>query len=292
MQQLVDDDFLRRLTHLRFLSRHRKSGRFSGAHPSPRAGMSIEFADYRAYVPGDDLRSVDWSVYARADRLLVKTYVQEVDVPVYVFVDVSASMRLGRPAKAVYASRVALALAYLALRGQDRVGLYPFSDRLVDAVAPRHGLAQFGRFLRTLAAIDPHGSTSLTAAVEQFLCQTRESGIVLLISDFLAPDGPAIPLAQLLHRGDDVVALQVLDPQDATPIVGGLVEFTDVETDERERLRVGPAALAEYGRAFDRHEQALRESLVRRGVPLFVTTTARPIEALIHEDLRAGGILQ
>jgi uncharacterized protein (DUF58 family) len=292
MQQLIDEDFLRRLANLRFMARRRQGGRFTGGHVSPRAGMSIEFADYREYVPGDDLRYVDWNIYGRLERLLVKTFVQELDVPVYFLVDTSASMRLGRPAKAVYASRLALALGYLALRSLDRVGLFPFSSSLGECVPPRHGMAQFSRFLRSLSAIDPHGHTSLTQSVTDFLSQTRESGVVILISDFFGSEDLREPLARLSYRGDDVLAMQILDREEAAPSLTGPVQFQDVETDERTAIAVGPATLEAYRKRFEAFEAGLRRELQSRRIPLFVTTTDRPLERFIHEDLRAGGVLQ
>ncbi|MCX6101264.1 MAG: DUF58 domain-containing protein [Candidatus Bipolaricaulota bacterium] len=278
MQQLIDEDFLRRLANLRFMARRRKGGRFTGGHVSPRAGMSIEFADYREYVPGDDLRYVDWNIYGRLERLLVKTFVQELDVPVYFLVDTSASMRLGRPAKALYASRLALALGYLALRNLDRVGLFPFSSGLGECVPPRHGIAQFSRFLRSLSAI--------------VLSQTRECGVVILISDFFGTDDLREPLARLSYRGDDVLAMQILDREDAAPSLSGPVQFQDVETEERTAIAVGPATLEAYRKRFAGFEAGLRREFQSRKIPLFVTTTDRPLEQFIHEDLRAGGVLQ
>jgi uncharacterized protein (DUF58 family) len=292
MQQLIDEDFLRRLANLRFMSHRRQGGRFSGGHVSPRAGMSIEFADYRDYVPGDDLRYVDWNIYGRLERLLVKTFVQELDVPVYFLVDTSASMRLGRPPKAVYASQLALALGYLALRNLDRVGLFPFAERLAESVPPRHGMAQFSRFLRALSGIDPQGRTSLARSVEDFLSQTRETGIVVLISDFLTSDDLGEPLARLSYRGDDIVAIQVLDRDDIAPTHTGPFRFQDIETDEQTLLSVGPGTLETYRTRFADFEAALRRQLESRKAPLFVVTTDRPLERFIHEDLRAGGILR
>ena len=292
MQQLIDEDFLRRLANLRFMSHRRQGGRFSGGHVSPRAGMSIEFADYRDYVPGDDLRYVDWNIYGRLERLLVKTFVQELDVPVYFLVDTSASMRLGRPPKAVYASQLALALGYLALRNLDRVGLFPFAERLAESVPPRHGMAQFSRFLRALSGIDPQGRTSLARSVEDFLSQTRETGIVVLISDFLTSDDLGEPLARLSYRGDDIVAIQVLDRDDIAPTHTGPFRFQDIETDEQTLLSVGPGTLETYRTRFADFETALRRQLESRKAPLFVVTTDRPLERFIHEDLRAGGILR
>jgi uncharacterized protein (DUF58 family) len=292
MQQLIDEDFLRRLANLRFMSQRRQGGRFSGGHVSPRAGMSIEFADYRDYVPGDDLRYVDWNIYGRLERLLVKTFVQELDVPVYFLVDTSASMRLGRPPKAVYASQLALALGYLALRNLDRVGLFPFAERLAESVPPRHGMAQFSRFLRALSGIDPQGRTSLARSVEDFLSQTRETGIVVLISDFLTSDDLREPLARLSYRGDDIVAIQVLDRDDIAPTLTGPFRFQDIETDEQTLLSVGPGTLETYRTRFADYEAALRRQLETHKAPLFVVTTDRPLERFIHEDLRAGGILR
>jgi uncharacterized protein (DUF58 family) len=292
MQRLIDDDFLRRLANLQFMSRHRQGGRFAGGHVSPRAGVSIEFADYRDYVPGDDFRYVDWNIYGRLQRLLVKTFVQELDVPVYLLLDTSASMRLGRPAKAIYAARLALALGYLALRNLDRVGLFPFADRLAEAIPPRHGMLQFSRFLRVLSGIDPQGQTSLARSIEDFLSQTRETGVVVLISDFLPADDLREPLARLTYRGDDIVAIQVLDCEDLAPTVVGPVQVQDVETDERIVLSVGPATLAAYRSRFAEHQAALRRLLGSHKAPLFVVTTDRALESFIHEDLRAGGILR
>ncbi len=292
MQQLLDEDFLRRLVNLRFMARRRQGGRFSGGHAAPRSGMSIEFADYRDYVPGDDLRYVDWNVYGRLERLLVKTFVQELDVPVYFLVDTSASMRLGRPTKTIYASRLALALGYLALRNLDRVGLYPFADGLAECVPPRHGMAQFSRLLRRLSAVVPQGPTSLAKAVADFQTQTRESGIVVLISDFCAEEDVHEPIARLAHRGDDTIAIRVLDREDVAPSARGPVELRDVETDERMALVVGPATLEAYRKGFGAHETAIRREFQSRRIPFFVTTTDRPLEQFIHEDLRAGGVLQ
>jgi uncharacterized protein (DUF58 family) len=254
--------------------------------------MSIEFADYRDYVPGDDLRYVDWNIYGRLERLLIKTFVQELDVPVYFLLDTSASMRLGRPPKAVYASQLALALGYLALRNLDRVGLFPFAERLAESVPPRHGMAQFSRFLRTLSGIDPHGQTSLGRSVEDFLSQTRETGIVVLISDFLTSDDLREPLARLSYRGDDIVAIQVLDRNDIAPTLTGPIQFRDVETDQQTLLSVGPGTLEAYRKRFADYETTLRREFEGHRVPLFVVATDRPLEKFIHEDLRAGGILR
>ena len=188
MPRFIDEAFLQRLTNLRFIVKGRRRGRLSGVHASPRAGVSLEFSDYRAYAPGDDFRYIDWNVYGRLDLLLVKTFVHEADLPIYLLVDFSASMQVGIPSKAQYAAQFAAGMAYLGLKELDRVGVYPFNDRLIPGLPPRHGMGQMGKIIRLLREAEPGGKTSIDRAITQFLSQTRESGVVFIISDFLGSD--------------------------------------------------------------------------------------------------------
>jgi uncharacterized protein (DUF58 family) len=293
MRQLIDDAFLRQLSRLRFITKGRRQGHLSGTHASPRAGVSLEFADYRPYTPGDDFRYVDWNVYGRLDRVLVKRFVHESDLPIYLLVDFSASMGLGSPTKAFYAARLAAALAYLGLRGLDRVGAYPFNDRLApSSVPPRHGMRQMSRILRALLDVRPEGETSIDGAVNQLLTRTRESGLVIVVSDFLSPDGYRQGMARLRHRGDEAVAIQVLDRAELHPTGTGTTELVDVESKRHAVLTVGRSTLAAYEERFSRHQEELRGFLLERGIPYFLGTTDRPVVRLIHEDLRRGGVLK
>ena len=293
MQRLIDDAFLRQLSRLRFITKGRRRGRLSGSHTSPRAGVSLEFADYRPYTPGDDFRYVDWNVYGRLDRVLVKRFVHESDLPIYLLVDFSASMGLGSPAKAFYAARLAAALAYLGLRGLDRVGVYPFRDALeASSVPPRHGMRQMGHILRTLGDLRPAGETSIDQAVSELLARTRESGLVVVVSDFLSENGYRDGIGRLRHRKDDVIAIQILDPAEIRPTGTGTTELVDVESKRQTVLTVGRSTLAAYEDRLGRHQDELRRFLLERGIPYVLGTTDRPVERLIHEDLRRGGVLR
>ncbi len=291
MERLLDEAFLQRLANLRFMTVGRQGGSLSGGHTSPRAGMSIEFADYREYTPGDDFRYIDWNIYGRLGRLLVKTFVHEADLPIYLMIDASASMELGAPSKARYAARLAVALGYLALRSLDRVGLFPFSDRLLDPVPPRHGMRQLGRILSSLTDLAPKGRTSLDAAVTEFLSVTRESGLVVLLSDLFDADGLESGIARLRYRGDEIVVIQVLDPEEVAPSGSGYTQIVDVESGRRLTLNLGRRALAQYKRRFEDHQRRLSGFLLERGIPYFVAPTDRRLERVIFEDLRSGGIL-
>jgi len=292
MERFVDEAFLQRLANLRFIVKGRRKGRLSGLHVSPRAGVSLEFADYRPYAPGDDFRYIDWNVYGRLDRILVKTFVHETDLPIYLLVDTSASMRVGAPSKLHYAARLAAAMAYLGLRGLDRVGFYPFSEHLGITVAPRHGMGHLGRIFRALQDLEATGSTSLNDGLVEFLNQTRESGLVFLISDFLTPGGYEEGIERLLHRGDEPVVVQVLDPEDLHPSASGTVKLIDAETARRQTLTVGTRTLREYGERLDDLRQSLARFLTERGIPYFVAATDVPLVQLIHHDLRMGGVLR
>lgn len=292
MSHVIDETFLGRLANLRFMTRGRQKGRLSGIHASRRAGVSLEFSDYHPYSPGDDFRYIDWNVYGRLDRVLVKSFVHETDLPIYLIVDLSASMSLGSPSKALYSARLAAALAYLGLKNLDRVGFYPFADRILFPVSPRHGMAQMSRILRHLADIEPHGETSIDKAVADFLRKTKESGLVVLVSDFFSPGGYEEGMDRLLHRGDELVAIQVLDPEEISPTSSGRTQFVEIETGRNLSLSVGRQTLSEYKTQFDDYQDRLAAALRHRSILHFVVPTDRSLPRLFHEDFRAGGFLR
>ncbi len=291
-EPLIDEEFLQRLAHLRFIVKGRRSSRITGGHPSPRSGVSIEFADYRDYTPGDDFRYVDWNIVGRLDRVLVKTFVHEVDLPIYLLVDFSASMHVGSPPKARYAARLAAALAYLGLRNLDRVGLFPFTDHLLPAITPRHGMQQMTRILSVLQTARATGPTSLNRVLKQFVERTREKGLVFLISDFLAEDAYEEGISRLIYRGDEVVAIRVVDPTETEPKISGGSRLIDVETGRQLDLTVGERTLAQYKRRFATHVATLRSFLTARRIPHILASTDVDIEELIHVRLRAHGVVQ
>ncbi len=292
MEPLLDEAFLARLPNLRVIAKGRRKGKLAGVHASPRLGVSVEFAEYRDYAPGDDFRHIDWNVYGRLDRVLVKSFVHEADLPIYLLVDLSASMRLGASPKARYAARLAVALAYLGLRGQDRVGLVPFTDRLLPVVLPRHGMGQMTHIVRALERMPAAGSTSIDRALSEFVSASRESGLVFLLSDFLSGAGYEEGFSRLYHRGDEVAVIQILDPDELRPTVEGDVVLADVETGRRVSLSIGSGALALYGRRLGEHLERLRTYLSDHRTPYILAPTDVPLEVLIHERLRAGGLLQ
>lgn len=292
MKPQVNEAFLARLATLRLTTRGRRKSQLAGGHSSRRAGVSLEFLDYRSYLPGDDFRYIDWNAYGRLDRLLVRSFVHESDMPVYIIVDLSASMSLGSPSKADYAAGLAAALAYVGLRGFDRVGLYLFSRTLHTPLPPARGLAQMSRILRRLEADEPRGQTSIDDALEQFVASVGESGLVILISDFFSPGGRERGLDALLRHGHEVVAVHVLAPEEVNPKGTGRTQFIDIETGRNVTLAVGEQTLSEYRGRLAEFRLQLASALRRRSILCFETTTDRPLARLFHEDFRARGFVR
>jgi uncharacterized protein (DUF58 family) len=292
MEPLIDEAFLACLANLKVITKGRRKGRLAGLHASRRVGVSVEFADYRDYTPGDDFRHIDWNAYGRLDRVLVKSFVHETDLPIYLLVDLSASMSLGTPPKARYAARLAVALAYLGLRGLDRVGLIPFTDRLLPIVLPRHGIGQMAHIVHALEQTPPAGNTSIDRALAEFVSTSHESGLVFLLSDFLSDAGYEEGLSRLFHRGDDVVVIQILDPGELRPTIEGDVLLAEAETGRETTLSIGQETLVLYERRLGARLARLRAYLSAHRTPYILALTDVPLEVLIHERLRAGGILQ
>lgn len=292
MEKLIDEEFLKRLANLKFMVKGRRKGQLSGTHSSPRAGVSVEFADYRDYTPGDDFRYVDWNIYGRLDRILVKTFVREVDLPIYILLDLSASMRLGDPSKARYGARFAAAIAYLGLKELERVGLYPFAEGLISPIPPRHGVKQIARILKSLQEISPTGETSINHAIDQFLAQTYENGLIFLISDLFTERGYREGFLRLLYRNDDVVVVHVVDPADLEPEITGSARIEEVESRRGIELNVGSRTLDQYQRRLSSYLEELRTFLLDHRIPYFLVPTDLPLERLIHQNLRSAGVLK
>jgi uncharacterized protein (DUF58 family) len=290
--RLADEDFLHRLANLKFIFKGRRQGKFVGAHYSPRAGVSLEFADYRPYFAGDDFRYVDWSVYGRSDRLLIKIFTREVDLPLYLILDLSGSMEVGEPSKAWYATRLAAALSYMGLRTMNRVGIYPFTDRLAIGLPPRQGMKHLFHIFRYLETIEPGGQTALDSTLNEFVQQTTESGLVFIISDLLFSGGYQRGLSHLLYRGDQVVILQVLAPEDIVPQMSGEAEIKGVEEEGYLDLTVGSQAIATYRNRLIIHNEAIHTFCASRGITYLQIPTDLALEEVIHHKLRVERVIR
>lgn len=289
---LFNEDFLRRLEHLQVVTRRPVAGHLRGAHRSRRTGSGMVFADYRPYTPGDDTRNLDWGIYLRLDRLILRLFEEEADLPVYVFIDTSASMGFGQPSKFDFARKVAAALAYLALLNYDRVSVIAYADGVAHELPARRGRTQVWPVFRFLEGLAPVGGTDLGAALRGWFGASRTRGLVLLLSDFLDRDGFA-PAAQWLAQfRHEVFAVQVHSPDEADPDLPDHVEIADAETGATHVVETTPALLAAYREALVAHTEDIAGLCRRHGWAHLGARTDAPFEDLMLKGLREHGMLR
>lgn len=263
---LLSEEELWALSRAR-LSLRRVRGSAVGGHLSRRAGASLEFADHRPYQPGDDLRLIDWAVFARHRRLVTKVFSREVEAPLYLLLDCSASMALGE--KLVFAKRLAAALAFLAFRSGDRFGVYPFAADLLALGRPRRGRTSLVRAFQSLSAVVPQGRTHLAQSLQTWAERGWEPGLCLILSDFLAP-GVREGLAALRYGRHAVAAVQILSPLDLEPPILGEVRLVDAEEGRARPAVVGPLARRAYQENLRRWNLALAQTCQELGVAQFL----------------------
>jgi uncharacterized protein (DUF58 family) len=227
---VFDEGFLRQLERLLLLMRSPVRGGLKGGRRSIKRGQSVEFADYRDYSLGDDLRQLDWNVYARLEKLFVKLFVEEEDVTITLLIDASASMAAGHPAKLLFAKRAAAALGYIGLASEDRVAVSALTGRVARRRAAMRGSGRIFRLLADLSAIEPaDGPTDLVAAARHAAAQLHGRGVVILISDLLDPTADKI-IRELAATGSELIVLHVLSPEELDPTLEGDLRLVDVET--------------------------------------------------------------
>src|SRR6266481_5988655 len=212
-EAILDPTFLKKLERLSLVTRRPFAGQMKGEKRSVKRGTSVEFADYREYILGDDLRYVDWNTAARLDKLFVKLFIEEEDLYLALLIDTSKSMDFGKPKKLHYAARVAAALGYIGLSNYDRVSITAFAGNLEDALPTKRGKAGVLPFFAYLNRLRADGTTSFYAAMRSFAARARYRGVAIVISDFLDPswqDG----LKSILARGYQVALIHVLDEEE------------------------------------------------------------------------------
>jgi uncharacterized protein (DUF58 family) len=248
VSSLLDPEFLRRLARVRLLVRRRFAGSAGGARRSTRKGQSVEMADHRPYSPGDDVRRIDWNAYARLEELILRLYVAEEDLVVYLLVDTSASMGFGDPPKLDVAKRLAAALAYVGLSGSERVGVVPFGAGIGTPMQPTRGRRRIGTVLKHLDALEARGETDLQRAVDELIARRTRPGLVLVLSDLLDPGGYQRSLDRLIAERHEPVIFHVLDREELDPTPGGDFNFVDSERGARVEVSLDQRTVDAYRR--------------------------------------------
>jgi uncharacterized protein (DUF58 family) len=287
--KLIDPQALMTIRSLELRARAVVEGFWSGMHRSPYHGFSVEFTEYRQYTPGDDPRYLDWRVFARSDRYFIKKYEDETNLRVHLLADQSRSMDYGSRGitKATYAATLAATLAYFLHLQGDAIGLLTFDERVRDYLPARHRAGHLRQLMLALERPGGGRATDLTSPLERITSLIRKRGMVVLISDFLAPlDRLERNLVALTACGHETTIFQVLDPAE---IGLGLEKASLFEDGESARtLYIDPAAArAGYVKKFEAHGAALQAICRKLGVSQHRLTTDQPLELALFEFLQA-----
>ncbi|HWN66338.1 MAG TPA: DUF58 domain-containing protein [Haliangium sp.] len=291
-EDLFDEAFLKKLEYLHVVSRKVFTGGQRAERRMRKVGSGIEFADHRRYTWGDDFRYIDWNVYGRVDKLLLRLFEEEEDLHIYLLLDCSRSMTIGAPPKLHYAMQVCAALAYVGLANLDRVAIIPFSNDLQGRLPPARGKNRIFKIFEFLRGVAIGGDTNLAGCMDKFVHQNKRRGLVVVISDFYDPRGFEDGLNTLRYNKFEPFVLQVYDQKEAHPSLHGDLALVDCETGEIKEVTVSRSLLEAYEREHEKYCAELRDFCTGRAVPYFRTHTAIPFDELILTIFRTGGFLR
>ena len=289
---LFDDDFQRKLDYLALVSRRVFAGRMRAERRTKKSGSGVEFADHREYQPGDDFRYLDWNIYQRFDRLLVRLYEEEEDLAIYFIIDASASMAFGDAKKLKYAKKVCAALAYVGLANLDRVTIVSTADKITDRMPQTRGKARIFKVFRFLREVQPEGVTDLHDALKTFVAQNKRRGLAVLISDLYDPAGFEKGINVLRYNKFDPFVVHVVDAAEATPKIAGDVLVYDCETGDEREVTVTAKVLERFEAINKEYNEEINRFCSTHQVPYITADVSTPFDELILRVFRRGGFLR
>lgn len=295
VDEMIDSELMAKLDQVDVMSRKIFAGKLQGERRSKKRGVSVEFADYRHYVHGDDLRFVDWNIYARLDKLFLKMFIEEEDLSLLVAIDSSASMDWGNPSKFIFVRRLAMALGYIGLTNHNRVTLYGFNSEAVRPLPNLRGRRRTQEMGQWLLDLEPAGSSSFDDAMRTIALTRQGKGVMVILSDFMFKEGYQKGLRYLSGGGYDTFCIQTLSPEEIDPGKHGLagdLRLTDIEDEDQAEVTVSAALLKRYKENLDAYSGTLRDFCVRRGIMHITVDTATDMDTLLLDYLRKRGLLK
>jgi uncharacterized protein (DUF58 family) len=289
MSLRFDDQFLKKLEYLHVVSKRAFAGHNRADRLTPTRGRGLEFADHRPYTAGDDFRHIDWKAYKRLNRLLLRLFDEERDLPIYLMLDCSRSM--AEPAKFDMARRIAAALCYIGLVHLDKLTILPFGTGLGRETAVGRGKGRIFRVFEQLERLEAAGPTDLRTSFKDFASRSRQLGLAVILSDFLDPSGFEAGLKILRTLGHDVFVVHVASQADRDPGAFGDVRFMDVETGELRELELTPRLAAAYVKAWDAHAAELETFCGRYDIGYVRADAERPFDEIVLKAFRQGRFL-
>lgn len=287
----LDPQFMAKLDRLDLVSRKLLQGKMKGERRSKRRGQSVEFADYRNYVVGDDLRFIDWNVYARLEKLFLKLFLEEEDLALYLLCDMSRSTDYGQPNKAYYVKQVAAALGYVGLVNYNRVTVAAISDTVVADTGGLRGRRNVSRMLSFIDNLEPAGASNFAEACKRFVMRNRSKGVLVVISDFFDKSGFENGLRYITSGRYDLFAVHVLAPQEIEPDLKGDLKLIDLEDADAAEVSITGQLIRRYKANLNAYCLALKNFITRRGGTYLFSSTNVPFETLVLNYLRERGLL-
>jgi uncharacterized protein (DUF58 family) len=292
---LFDDEFQRKLESLALVSRRVFAGRMRAERRSKKKGSGVEFADHRAYAPGDDFRFVDWNVYRRFGKLLVRLYEEEEDLSIYFIVDCSGSMAFGTPSKFDQARRLCAALAYVGLANLDRVTVVAAHEHGGSLMPATRGKNRIFKVFQYLEQLEAAGVTNLAQSLKTFVAQHKRRGLAILISDLYDPQGFEAGINVLRYNKFEPYVLHMIEPGGgalAQRAILGDINVYDCETGEEREVTVTERMLDEIVAAHREYDSSIQRFCTRSHVPYFAAPPDVPFDELVLRVLRRGGVLR
>jgi uncharacterized protein (DUF58 family) len=289
---LLSPQLLAQLERLELVTRKVFRGRMKGERRSRRKGQSVEFADFRNYVPGDDLRFIDWNLFARLEKLFLKLFLEEEDLHFYALIDASTSMDFGEPTKLHYAKQLAAALGFVGLCRADRVRIETLGAARTTPGPVLRGRHSLWRMLEHLDGIQSGVNVSLASGIKDFCLRSSGKGILVLITDLMDKSGYETALRFLLTQQMDVYVIQVLSPEELDPDIKGDLKLVDCEDQDMAEITVSRPLLDRYKRTLATFLSGARDFCTRRGMNYLMTSTETPVDQLVSNYLRQRGLIR
>jgi uncharacterized protein (DUF58 family) len=292
LTDLLEPEFMSRLDSLDVLSRKILQGKLHGERRSKRRGQSVEFADHRPYVAGDDLRFVDWNIYGRLEQLFLKLFLEEQDLTVHIVADASSSMSMGDPSKERFIKKLTAALGYVSLVNNNRLAVSFFGDGVTNQLSHMRGRNYLHKMAEFLLTSEFDGASNFENACQQLAAGRIGSGVMIVLSDFLFKEGYDSGLRRLLGRQYDLYVIQVLSAQELSPTLSGDLKLIDIEDADAAEITVSGALLKYYKRNLTAYCNELKDFCTHRGIVYVLANTADSVEALVLNYLRRIRLLR
>lgn len=289
---LLTPELMAQLERLELVTRKVFRGRMKGERRSRRKGQSVEFADFRNYVAGDDLRQLDWNLYARLDKLIIKLFLEEEDLHFYALIDASRSMDFGNPTKLQYAKRLAAALGFVGLIRTDRVRIETLGQPVHQRAPVLRGRQSVWRMLQHIESIEPGEPTSLAEGVKNFCLRNSGRGVVVFISDLMDKQGYETALKYFVSHQVDCFVVHVLSQEELEPDVQGDLKLVDCEDQDEAEITVSAPLLKRYQQTLNTFVHGAQDFCSRRGMHYLLANNQQPIESLVAQQLRLRGLVR